>query len=293
MPDASPASGTSRTPPGSSGPSDPRAARTVVPAAIRRSVLFSSYYHGIGAQHARPQRGLVTRPGLAEVRDYRRAVDERISRCSTSGPAPELLQMLTLGLPRAAAPGKLILTDLLHLLVQSAGAGLPAAHGPDAPSTAAPLTWIARPGGRSRSVTGAMASRSTTRRRGTCGSSAPRLADRLVTQGEWPEFIGDGGYRDPRWWLSAGWDWVRARSCRGDAAGAGATTATARGASSRSPARAPSIRTRRSFTSVCTRLMPTPAGPACARTSPADAVCPPRPSGKRPRRKSNQCDRRR
>ena len=53
-------------------------------------VLFNSYYNGVGEQHPRPQRGLVTRPGLAEVRAYRAAVDERVLDLLARDALPDL-----------------------------------------------------------------------------------------------------------------------------------------------------------------------------------------------------------
>ena len=79
-------------------------------------VLFNSYYHGIGAMHARAQRGLVTRPGLAEVLDYRRAVDARVMAWLMGAPTAEALSLLELGLQHEQQHQELILTDLLHLL---------------------------------------------------------------------------------------------------------------------------------------------------------------------------------
>ena len=61
-------------------------------------VLFNSYYNGVGEQHPRPQRGLVTRPGLAEVRAYRAAVDERVLDLLARDALPDLAALVELGL---------------------------------------------------------------------------------------------------------------------------------------------------------------------------------------------------
>ena len=79
-------------------------------------VLFNSYYNGIGEQHARPQRGLITRPGLAEVLAYRRARGRAGAGTVGARAGPSCLAMLTLGLHHEQQHQELILCDLLHLL---------------------------------------------------------------------------------------------------------------------------------------------------------------------------------
>ena len=181
-------------------------------------VLFNSYYNGIGQKHPRPLRGQITRPGLAEVKAYRAQVDERIAQLLRGPQSPSLLAMLETGIQHEQQHQELLLTDIQHLLscnpLQPAYQGAlalarPAATGPR------PMRWQASAGG--------------LREIGHAGehfcfdNESPRhrvwlrpyaLASRLVTQGEWLDFIGDGGYADPRWWLAADWDWVNAQSIR-------------------------------------------------------------------------------
>ena len=78
-------------------------------------VLFNSYYQGVGEQAARPQRGLITRPGLAEVKAYRAEVDMRVLRLLQGDAAPAMLQLVALGLQHEQQHQELILTDVLHL----------------------------------------------------------------------------------------------------------------------------------------------------------------------------------
>ena len=191
-------------------------------------VLFNSYYNGVGAQHARPQRGLVTRPGLVEVIAYRRAVDERVlALLGRNALPPDAARMLTLGLHHEQQHQELILTDLLHLL--SCNPLAPAYRSPAARAPAAatrPPGWVEFAGGRvaiGHAGDGFAFDNEQPRHARLLAPHA--LADRLVTQGEWREFVEDGGYREARWWLAAGWDWVRANAIaapaywRGDGAG--------------------------------------------------------------------------
>ncbi len=173
-------------------------------------VLFNSYYNGIGERHPRAQRGLLTRPSLAEVHAYRSNVDQRMARLlDARADDATLAGLVTLGLQHEQQHQELILTDVLHLLAQSEL--LPAyLDMPAAPAAAArELAWLAFDGGLTDIGH---------RGDGFCfDNELPRhrqfiapfkLASRLVSNGEYLAFIDGGGYRDPSLWLSEGWDKV-------------------------------------------------------------------------------------
>lgn len=179
-------------------------------------VLFNSYYHGIGNQHPRPRRGLITRPSLAEVEDYRSNVDARMAAliliAAALPPArgAELVQLVTLGLQHEQQHQELLQTDVLHLL--SCNPMLPAyADGAVLPlALVLPLRWQQHPGGVveiGHAGDGFCFDNELPRHRQFVEPFA--LASRLVTNGEYLEFMEDGGYRNPALWLSEGWDWLQ------------------------------------------------------------------------------------
>ena len=179
-------------------------------------VLFNSYYNGIGDQHARSQRGLVTRPGLRAVMDYRAAVDDRVLALLAHEPDATTLSLLTLGLHHEQQHQELVLADLLHLFSCNPlaptyrPAATPATTGPAAATR--PVAWVPHDGGLveiGHAGPGFAFDNEQPRHRQWLAPYA--LADRLVTQGDWAAFVADGGYRDPRWWLAAGWDWLRSQ----------------------------------------------------------------------------------
>src|SRR5450830_43113 len=174
--------------------------------------LFNSYYNGIGDRHPRARRGLLTRPAMAEVLAWRADVDARIARLlETQGDNQRLAGLIELGLQHEQQHQELILTDVQHLLAQNAMA--PAYHTRSpAPFAATPMAMVAFEGGVAEI--------------GFDGdgfgfdNELPRhrqfvepflLADRLVSNGEFAEFIEAGGYRDPSLWLSEGWDAVNSQ----------------------------------------------------------------------------------
>lgn len=181
-------------------------------------VLFNSYYNGVGDKHPRAQRGLLTRPAMDQVRAYRANVDARMARllAQTADAAREQLHTLvTLGLQHEQQHQELMLTDVKHLLAQSAllpeyvDTPLPPA------SAAAPLAWLAFDGGLTDiGHDGA----------GFCfDNELPRhkqyvapfqLASRLVTNGEYLAFVAAGGYFNAAHWLAEGWDWVRTQGLK-------------------------------------------------------------------------------
>ena len=172
-------------------------------------VLFNSYYNGIGARHPRPQRGLLTRPSLDEVKAYRLDVDRRMMALLGRGVDETLAATVELGLQHEQQHQELMLTDVKHLL--SCNPLYPAyAHDtlPDA-APAPALEWLDFDGGLAEIGYNG---------RGFCfDNELPRhrtyvapfaLASRLVTNGEYLSFIEAGGYRDPSLWLAEGWDKV-------------------------------------------------------------------------------------
>ena len=179
----------------------------------RYPFLFNSYYEAEGPRHARPRRGMVTRPTLDEVLDFRTAVTEAVREALPT--LPESARALVeLGCHHEQQHQELLLTDILHLFAQNP---IEPALWPAAPRAAAampgPIGWIEHPGGVvdvGHGGPGFAFDAETPRHRALLGPHA--IADRLVSNAEWANFIADGGYKDPRWWLSDGWAWVRAEA---------------------------------------------------------------------------------
>lgn len=176
--------------------------------------LFNSYYEQVGERHPRPRRGMVTRPSLQEVRNYREHVDAAMLRFLESEPSEPILELVELGLHHEQQHQELLLTDILHLFAQNPlkpafRAPEPLAVTSEAP---APLTW--------RSFDAAMAQIGHEGSDFAFDCEGPRheaiirpfkLASRPVLNGEWLAFMADGGYRTAPLWLSDGWATVNER----------------------------------------------------------------------------------
>ena len=178
-------------------------------------ILFNSYYNGIGEKHPRPQRGLLTRPGMAQVRAYRADVDARIARLLESEAGAELEMLITLGLQHEQQHQELMLTDVKHLLAQSLlrPAYMEIPLHPAASS--APLAWLEFEGGLTEigyDGTGFSFDNELPRHKQYVAPFA--LASRLVTNGEYLAFVNAGGYFNAALWLAEGWDWVRAQNLK-------------------------------------------------------------------------------
>jgi ergothioneine biosynthesis protein EgtB len=175
-------------------------------------VLFNSYYQGVGEQHPRPQRGLITRPDLAEIKAYRAQVDARMAALLARPVTDELVELVTLGLHHEQQHQELLLTDIKHLLAQNPLNPAYRAPWPLASVTSGPLRWVHFEGGAvaiGHPGKGFAFDNESPRHATLLPPYA--LANRLVTHGDWLAFVQDGGYTDARWWMSAGWDWVQAQ----------------------------------------------------------------------------------
>ncbi len=171
-------------------------------------VLFNSYYNSIGKQHSRVERGLITRPGVAETTAYRAHVDAAMEQVLSDGTSHELAEVIEVGLNHEQQHQELMITDFKYLL--SRNPLLPAfVTDPSASSTGAPvpeLRWLSRDGGLvdiGHSGPGFAYDNETPRHQALVQPYS--LASRPVTNGEFLEFMDAGGYDNPAHWLSDGW----------------------------------------------------------------------------------------
>jgi ergothioneine biosynthesis protein EgtB len=182
----------------------------------RFPTLFNSYYEAKGARIARGARGTITRPSLEEVLHYRSYVDAAVSR-SLDWLQPSQRDLVELGCHHEQQHQELLLTDLLHLFSQNP---LEPIFRPSMDRAAggevSPLRWVPGPQGLGQMGHGGSGfSFDCERPRHTAWLSPHALADRLVTNAEWLEFMNEGGYRRPELWLSDGWAWVRDNAIQG------------------------------------------------------------------------------
>jgi ergothioneine biosynthesis protein EgtB len=180
----------------------------------RFGYLFNSYYVSAGPRQARPQRGLITRPGAAEVAEYRAHVDRAVTALiDTSNDFSAIVPILEIGLHHEQQHQELLLADILHAFSLNATHPAydphwqwPKAEAASAVSAAVPVAGIHRIGHD---------------KGGFCFDNeqpahdvllAPvRLSRTLVTNGEWLAFMADGGYATPALWLSDGFAAVEAQ----------------------------------------------------------------------------------
>ena len=169
--------------------------------------LFNSYYEAVGPRHPRPERGLLSRPGIAEIADYRAHVDAAMGELlAADGSGDRVAALVELGLHHEQQHQELLLMDIKHVL--SLNPLQPAYHAAAAPAVrnAPPLSWCEVAGGlRQIGQGGAGFAFDNETPRHKVWLEPFRLASRLVTCDEYARFIAAGGYRRPEFWLSEGW----------------------------------------------------------------------------------------
>jgi ergothioneine biosynthesis protein EgtB len=176
-------------------------------------VLFNSYYNAVGDKHPRPERGMLTRPALAEVMAYRDNVDARLLALlhAKAGGQTALAELVTLGINHEEQHQELVLTDVKHLLSRNPLAPAYAERWPLTPVRARRMRWIrVRGGAREVGHDGSEFAFDNEGPRHRVWLKDFELASHPVTYGEYREFIDDDGYRRPELWLSLGWDTLRA-----------------------------------------------------------------------------------
>ncbi|HEY1828865.1 MAG TPA: ergothioneine biosynthesis protein EgtB [Acidimicrobiales bacterium] len=170
--------------------------------------IFNSYYEALGDRHPRTQRGLLSRPGVEEISQYRRSVDAAMETLLATLDEPGLADLVTLGLHHEQQHQELLLMDIKHVLSCNPlrPAYLPSTTTTTTSESPPKAEWIERPEGLveiGHNGVGFGFDNEFPRHKDYRPPFA--LADRPVTNGEWLSFIEDDGYHRPEVWLSDGW----------------------------------------------------------------------------------------
>ena len=175
--------------------------------------LFNSYYVGVGPCHRRSERGLISRPSLVEVLDYRRVIDAQLAELlARPGLAARWLDLLELGIQHEQQHQELILSDIKHHFwcnpLRPAYRSQPSPkHAPALPA----LAFLPQRGGYAEIGWGGDGfCFDNEQPRHGCWLQPFAIANRLVSNGEYLAFMADAGYRRPELWLSDGWE-IRSR----------------------------------------------------------------------------------
>jgi ergothioneine biosynthesis protein EgtB len=186
----------------------------------RFGYLFNSYYNAVGERHSRPQRGLLSRPTVEEIYQYRAHVDRAMREmldAPEAGRRTRVLPLVELGLHHEQQHQELILTDIKHAL--SCNPLKPAYQAVSRQPSAVSGSGEMRPSLDWQSYEEGLFWSGHEGRGFAFDNETPRhrlflqpfqLASRLVTNGEYLAFMQDGGYTRPELWLSDGWNAVNA-----------------------------------------------------------------------------------
>ncbi|HEY2299173.1 MAG TPA: ergothioneine biosynthesis protein EgtB [Jatrophihabitans sp.] len=174
--------------------------------------LFNSYYEAVGPRHPRPQRGLVTRPGITDIARYREYVQDAMVRALDAGRLDErALALVELGCNHEQQHQELLLMDIKHLFSTHAFAPVYVDRQPDPSVPPTQQRW--------RHVDGGVVEIGHDTDGFAYDNEGPRhrvyledfeIAERAVTNADWLEFMADGGYRRADLWLSDAWAHLKA-----------------------------------------------------------------------------------
>jgi ergothioneine biosynthesis protein EgtB len=179
--------------------------------------LFNSYYQAVAEPFARSQRGVLSRPSLAEVHAWRSHVDARVLALLAGAVTAdaECAAVFELGLQHEQQHQELILSDVKHALASNPLRPIYRERETAAGGAAAPLAFHAcEEGLREIGHAGPGFAFDNEQPRHRVYVAGFELASRAITNGEYGEFVRDGGYERPELWLSDGWDALAPRLAR-------------------------------------------------------------------------------
>lgn len=165
------------------------------------AVLFNSYYNSVGDKHPRKHRGLLTRPSLNEVIEWRQNVEDRIDKLIRERLTPEIEWLIKLGINHEQQHQELLLTDIQHLFYQNSLLPAYSSETKTYNQLTEPCHWIE---GVSGIVEIGFKGEDFHFDNESPSHSALNqnhsIANQLVTNAQWLLFIEDGGYQNSQWW---------------------------------------------------------------------------------------------
>jgi len=174
------------------------------------AVLFNSYYNGVGDKHPRSKRGLLTRPSLKEVLEWRKNIEDRVCKLLKENSSAELPWLIQLGINHEQQHQELLLTDIHHLFSNNSLFPIYTTQSKKTPCVEKPFLWL-------EGISGLVEIGHDSEgfhfdNEGPKHSALNQkysIGNRLVSNLEWLQFIEDGGYQNFKWWLDAGWAWLQ------------------------------------------------------------------------------------
>lgn len=177
----------------------------------RYAYLFNSYYESLGARHARPQRGILSRPTVADIYNYRAHVDAAMLRLLEDA-HKEVERLTEIGLNHEQQHQELMLTDIKHVFASNPLQPAYSAQSPE-PGEDLPQSWLTQPEGiREIGHQGSNFAYDNEGPRHRVWLDAYAIANRPVTNAEYRAFIDDGGYQNASLWLSDAWTQVQSEN---------------------------------------------------------------------------------
>jgi len=180
--------------------------------------LFNSYYNGIGEQYARHQRGLISRPSLSEVLEYRRVITSKLLELMESHSDKQtLFALVELGIQHEQQHQELLLSDIKHALFQNPLFPVYQTF-PSGSQTSTLGVSLSHSKERWLTIEGGMTSIGFEQDDFSFDNERPahqvyllpsQLGASLVSNGEYLEFIESGAYQAPEFWLADGWAWLQ------------------------------------------------------------------------------------
>ncbi|MFJ5299162.1 ergothioneine biosynthesis protein EgtB [Pseudomonas sp. NPDC088368] len=171
--------------------------------------LFNSYYDAVGPRHPRAARGLMTRPSIDNVLSYRTYVDEHIRKMLNRPVSKDVKELIELGIAHEEQHQELLLMDILHMFNTSSLKPAFDAAWPKPHAGRRGRYTLIEPGIQSVGHSGEGFAFDHEGPNHQVLLSSYAISDRLVTNGQWLEFMQDGGYEKPVHWLADGWATVQ------------------------------------------------------------------------------------
>jgi ergothioneine biosynthesis protein EgtB len=177
------------------------------------AILFNSYYNGVGDKHPRAKRGLLTRPTLTEVLQWRTNIETRICALLETNPPADLAYLIQIGIQHEQQHQELLLTDIQNLFFNNSLLPAYSTSHTYKQSPSIPFEWLEGSSGLVEiGYSGKDFHFDNEGPKHTTYLQKHSISNQLVNNAQWLSFIQAGAYQNPEWWLDSAWSWLQAEN---------------------------------------------------------------------------------